>query len=612
MAAGRPCSTVGLSHSTDYLETSPLKLIAEHFPLPCSLRELVLKRYTPAKTAANNEQPMPLEELLQYLKNIDSFDLTPLDAVLLQTEAIDDPALPTTQQTAILQWLGTALHNWQQSFPLEQPLASELRPLHALAAALAVTDPSFLIPGAHPVHRLLDTLQARAIGWHSRLGRAGAATQQQIAKTVERALAWFDDTDTDLAAICTELAAVVQRDQARAGRMAQRVVEAEQGRIKSADARRQAAQMINTALEKFQAPEAIGAFLTGPWYASAQLVVLKFGSDSKPWEKMVATTDTLLDSLQTVEEPADNRRQYIFEVVTQLPKDISHLLLSLQHDSEAVEDAVGLIEFTHLRVLRNQPLELGQIAAIDVGDEDIAKGEGDHFDALDRVEVGQWWRVDLGDGEPLRLQLALKLEREQQLLFTNQAGIKALQQSYRDFAELLARQKVTALHCGASFSTSLASAAGIDSTEQLGILVDAAAVLPGGMAVEEPAEYFGQEAIDESIEHIEQYAVDEPVGQTRQEAPGEPAPVADTNVEPDLPMGTWLGFHDGDKPLMAKLAVHDREKDNYIFVNRKGIKILQLSKEVLLQMMDDGLIDILQTSSTFRDKVTQAQRQTEE
>jgi hypothetical protein len=47
-------------------------------------------------------------------------------------------------------------------------------------------------------------------------------------------------------------------------------------------------------------------------------------------------------------------------------------------------------------------------------------------------------------------------------------------------------------------------------------------------------------------------------------------------------------------------------------VNRKGIKILQLSKEVLLQMMDDGLVDILQTNSTFRDRVTQAQRQTEE
>jgi hypothetical protein len=572
----------------------------------------VLRRYAPPNTASDNELAMPLDELLQYLKDIDNFDLTPLEGVLLQTEAIGDPALPTAQHTAILQWLGTALRDWQQRFPLEEPLASQLRPLGSLAATMAVTDPAFLTPGAHPIHQLLDTLQSCAIGWQSRLGRAGQATQQQITTTVERALAWLDDTDTDLATICGDFAAVVQRDQARAGRMAQRTVETEQGRVKTADARRQAARMINTALEKFQATDAIGDFLKGPWYASAQLVVLKFGADSEAWEKMSATTDTLLDSLQTTEEPAENRRQYIFEVVTQLPKDIRHFLLSLQHDSEAVEDAVGLIEFTHLRVLRNQALELEKIAPIAIASDDIAEGDRDHFDAMEHVEVGQWWRVDLGDEEPLRVQLALKIESEQQLLFTSQAGIKVLQQSYRDFAELLAQKKIIALPCGASFSASLASAAGIDSTEQLEILVDATAVLPGGMVVDEPAEYFEQEAIDGSIEPIEQYAMDEPLEQTRQEAPDEPAPVADTNVEPDLPMGTWLGFHDGNKPLMAKLAVHDREKNNYIFVNRKGIKILQLSKEVLLQMMDDGLVDILQTSSTFRDKVSQAQRQTEQ
>jgi len=418
---------------------------------------------------------MPLEELLRYLKNIDNFNLTPLEAVLLQTEANGDPALPTTQQTAILQWLGTALHNWQQRFPLEEPLASQLHPLQSLAAVLAVTDPAFLTPGAHPLHRLLDTLQACAIGWQSRLGRAGKATQQQVAKTVDNALAWFDDTDTDLAAICGELAAVTERDQARAARMAQRAVETELGRIKIADAKQQAARMINTALEKFQATDAIGDFLKGPWYASAQLVVLKFGTDSTLWEKMAVTTDTLLDSLQAPEEPAENRRQYIFEVVTQLPKDIRRWLLSLQHDNEAVEDAVGLIEFTHLQILRNQPLELEQIATIAVNSEEVAVPDRDHFDALERVEVGQWWRVDLGDEEALRAQLVLKMEREQQLLFTNQAGIKVLQQSYRDFADLLVQQKVIALHSGASFSASLASAAGIDSTEQLEILAGAAA-----------------------------------------------------------------------------------------------------------------------------------------
>ena len=79
---------------------------------------------------------------------------------------------------------------------------------------------------------------------------------------------------------------------------------------------------------------------------------------------MCETTHTLLDSMQTPEDAPENRRQHIFEVVTQMPKDLKRLLLSLQHDSEAINDAVGMIEFAHLRVLRQQPLELETIAAL--------------------------------------------------------------------------------------------------------------------------------------------------------------------------------------------------------------------------------------------------------
>ena len=42
---------VGVPHRPDHLEAGPLKLAAEHFPLPCSLRELVLTRY------ADNDAP---------------------------------------------------------------------------------------------------------------------------------------------------------------------------------------------------------------------------------------------------------------------------------------------------------------------------------------------------------------------------------------------------------------------------------------------------------------------------------------------------------------------------------------------------------------------------
>jgi len=79
--------------------------------------------------------------------------------------------------------------------------------------------------------------------------------------------------------------------------------------------------------------------------------------------------------------------------------------------------------------------------------------------------------------------------------------------------------------------------------------------------------------------------------------------------EIDVPMGAWLGFHDGEMPMMAKLAVYDPRRDNYIFVNRKGIALRELSSSELGALMDQGLVDILEMHSYFRDEVRRAQRE---
>ena len=506
------------------------------------------------------------------------------------------------------------------------------------------------------MHELLDSLQASAIGWQARLGRAGKALEQHITTAVTAAHSWFDDRSTDLTAISTEFSALAARDRERASRMAQRAVETEQGRVKTIQAKLQAARMINTALKKYQAPAAIGDLLKGPWYASAQLVWLKFGPDSDAWEKMSVTTETLLDSLQNPAEEAggeaQTRRQHIFEVVTQLPKDMRRCLLSLQHDGEAVDDVVGLVEFTHLRVLRQQPLELESIEPIPVATDNDGADSVEHYDALDRIAVGQWFRIDAGDSDPVRVQLVLKMDAEQQLLFANQAGIKALQLDYRDFADLVTRRNIMLLRTGASFSTCLARAVGINSSESLKTLTDAMAPTSPPETQEyqdtPPAEP-AREQEDKEEPTGPQHTLEHPQAQVPTPQP-EPAahpasaenfteitgeatvdlaaqaqtlaasstppaasePTAEEDTELHFPMGAWLGFHDDDTPMMAKLAVHDRQEDNYIFVNREGIKMRELSKRQLIELMDNGLVDILQTESNFRDKVTRERHKSEE
>jgi len=642
---------------------------------------------------------MQLDELLGYLKNIDNFNLSPWVAIVGQTEAIGDPATPSREQVAILRWLGKALEIWEKQFPLEGRLAAQVRRLKPLSAALAIMDPNFMQPGTHPLHQLLDNIQTRAIGWQLRLDRAGTILEQQVTRAVDQSREWFDNKSTDLGGICAEFSAAAERDQARAQRMVQRVAEAEAGKVKTAAAKQEASRVINALLEKYPAPVEIGEFIKGPWYTSAQLLLLKFGSDSEHWQIMSATTETLLDSLQSLEETQETRRQYIFEVVTQLPKEMRRWLLSLHHDTEAVNEAMGLVERAHLRILRRQPLELQHIEPIVVEGEHFNGGKETNPNALKTWQEGQWFSVD-GDEGIVRVQLVLKVEQSQQLLFTNMAGIKVLQLSFAQFGRLLELNKVKALYSGASFSLCLAYAVGIDSVEILDALVNALAQSepvpsPRFEAEPEPEPALEPESapepdpVDETSEQEEaqhptpsqQEIQSNAEAHADRQDPGKQRPVGkktggsggflieqaeaikarggyllqpvahpetgadqhneeeqtpdnstdqdqlaeqatDDNVSQDplteqasapkrqinLPMGAWLGFHDGETPLMARLAVHDPEEGYYIFVNRNGVKMRQVSSQELLRLIDSGLVDILETNSNFRDDVTEVRK----
>jgi hypothetical protein len=795
----------------------------------------VLDRYGEPPGVGSDEHPMQLDELLEYLKNIDNFSLSPWVALVGQTEAIGDPATPSREQTAILRWLGKALEIWEKQSPLEGRIAAQVRRLKPLSAALALTEPSFLRPGAHPLHQLLDSIQARAIGWQARLDRVGAILEQQVTKAVDESRHWFNNKSTNLAGICAEFSAAAERDQARAQRMIQRVVEAEAGKVKTVAAKQEAARMINAALQKYLAPDEIGAFIKGPWYTSAQLLLLKFGADSEQWQKMSATTETLLDSFQSMEAADDTRRQHIFEVVTQLPKEMRRWLLSLHHDTEAVNEAMGLVEFAHLRILRRQPVELQHVLPIVVEGEHDSADAAQNAGAMKKLQEGQWFAVESGDGV-VRAQLVLKVEQSQQLLFTNLAGIKVLQLNISEFGRLQSQGKVKPLHSGATFSLCLAHAVGIDSVEILDALAsalaesqplpepesnaesnteasadlavdaelpipaeskakpksksksgakpgaksapkstqkpepepelaadltlqmtaaqeaqatgepveeihdqdywlmsgddDVEAAVPGALPIKpdempgitpgnkssstpatrpdskpdrkptpeaaqpmnrisagnsgylaEQAEeirarggYFvsqtaqhdatrdtgsdeayrqrsnklaSQDFLEESSRFIvadEEILLDLPAyDDTLDRLPytqagsidalpdtvsdrAEPVPAREPEVHREsdgrgtkpaqdtlqrsinLPMGAWLGFHDGDTPLMARLAVYDLENDYYIFVNRKGVKMRQVSRLELLNLIDNGLVDILETNSNFRDEVTEVRK----
>jgi Protein of unknown function (DUF1631) len=457
---------VGHAFRGNYLEGYKLKLSTENFPISCSLRPQFEEAIEKA-ARGNNEHVMSLEELLAYLKTPHDLDQPPYVDILHQTEEMGDPSLPGPEHSVTLRWIGEALLNYEKRFPVEEPLASSIRRLKPLVAAVALVDPDFMQPDVHPLHQLLDAIQERAVGWQSTLGRAGANLQKQVDTAVEGALGWFENQSMDLSPICAEFLDAAERDRSRAVRMSQRVVDKELGRIRTVAVKKEAATMINSTMAEYDVPQEICEFLQGPWFESAQLVLHKFSAESRQWEKMTSTTNTLLDSIQSLEDANEERRQHIYSVATKLPKEMRRWLLSLHHDTAAVNDAMQKVEFTQLRVLKNQQVDCVKADPISVNDDLGAQAGESLAAALNVLEEGQWLEIETLTEGTIRAQIALKNEQEQRLIFTNMAGIKAAEYSFLKFDELMSLKRVTALPSGSGFSLCLASAAGIKTSEQL-------------------------------------------------------------------------------------------------------------------------------------------------
>ena len=670
----------------------------EHIPLPCSLRETVSRRF-PQSGGSDGADTLPGETVVKLLGQLGDDNASPLISLRRCAENAGENGRLDPRHASIVEWITLTFEYWEDHYPLEQRLSLELRKLLPLAMAVALTDEAFFTAGAHPLHRLLDCLQHSAVGWQQRLDRAGQMLEQRMMRAVVRAREWFDNRSVDFAHITRELNAAAERDAARAQRMVQRLQEAETASLKTQQVRHEAAEIINSGLEKYELPAAIGEFLKGPWFDSAQLIALKFGTDSHEWRQIQRATEHLMESVQPRDSVDDANRDRLANITKRLPQELREWLISLQHDPDAADDAIGLVEYAHLRLRHDQNLGLTRIPPIPVADSRHAG----HVDDDDSMELhnGQWFLMQDEHGE-LRAQLTLQLEKGQHLLFTNVVGLKALDLRRDEFLQRLRENRARPLPTEDSFSLSLAHTAGVDSDDKLRALIDptfvpphpdpAADPQPGSEAdavqPEVPETNDNEPDIDKPVpptdpvpstqrhadatlpsaaedweeelpnlnlggqpahvehplpaESLELTLADdsEPPGETVRTPKHSPAPVAARHheteqhpppttsgritetasdsqtgrrgaVEPDMevPMGAWLGFHDGETPIMAKLAVYDPRRDNYIFVNRRGIALRELTSSELSALIDEGLVDILETRSYFRDEVQRARGQ---
>ena len=528
------------------------------------------------------------------------------DQTLLSTLASQGHELVASEPAAVLDWIDAVFARWQSHYSLDPELADLLLAVRPLAAAFACSEDRFFTPGAHALHRLLDTLYEGFAGWSSDLGKTARPAVDAVGEVIQRCLQDFPSEP----AVDHTLQLLEQKIGGYSGqleRLDAGLIEREETAMASTVARRAVGKQVSQKLGNATFPGKLAEFIGGDWFEAGVALAKNLGTDNDVWHQYGEITEqfvALFGHTDTQPKASDANGG-------ELPHRVRKLLEQVGLSNERARSAGDMLEFLLLRHASKQtpgktlaPVMLDGQSTGDWSKAAIASLS----DA--GIEPGQWYRIQQPEGVR-RLRLSGAFGHNTYLVFMDFAGARALRLGVNEFANLLRSGEATALDTRQTFSRALVEAAEAKSEWLAGQqAAQAKAREQASQVAEQDAVTLAseREAAAQRLREAEQRArrqsealpASQSASSDRTLSADQPF---DTNtvLQLQVPIGTWLGFHDREPPIMARVAVRDLDKDSYIFTNREGIKLRELTVPQLVTLIERDMVDILERKTSFRE-----------
>lgn len=577
-------------------------------PLTRSLEAKVLANFT----SEAFHDGLGAADLLPILARLNSDQPNLLNALSeAGYECLDRDSLAT------LCWIDATFTCWENRTPLAPEMQQLVNRCRPLAAAFALTDSRFFTPGGHGLHRLLDVFYDLAKGWHNGLGNAALKMLTTASDAVERMQNDFpSEARVDETRIFLEQK--IHDHQTHLEKLDALLLERELANLGNDAIQQAAAWLINTAICQVALPESVAQFIASDWYTSGVCIAQTQGFESPEWRTFMDTTQLLVDAVQPVDPNNSAELHRLYMAMQQISITLSKQLVSLQGDAGAIADAVGLIEYAMLRNLRGEDLGLQHYDPV-VG----SLGENlpitsDDLKALNLVS-GHWFLIQTPE-QTIRLRFAGTIINNYFLLFMDPLGNRALRRSLVEFRSLMTSGEARCLEAQDSFCLAMTDAvelhqhSKVDSNPQSEPLDNDADSRSIPFDQPDPP---GDQCVGKTNEAASVNEGSQQRAATLQTPKISPPRFSESYYDGDaivklqIPMGTWLGFHDRDPPLMARVVACDLEKNSYIFTNRDGIKTRELTVPQLVALIDREMVDILERKTNFRESVSQLFQQQE-
>ena len=316
---------------------------------------------------------------------------------------------------------------------------------------LAILDKSFFEKTAHPARALLNELSSAGIGWSSAQELKRDALYNKIESVVLRVLNEFNDNPGVFAELLKDLRAYVSKDVRRSVLVEQRVKESEVGKATTHGAKLQVQNLVNQKACGLRLPSEAGKFISETWSRVLTLRIVKHGESSSAWNEGVATLDNLLWTLQPLSELSDvtERDRCAEKLLTEVQDGMFELGCTgdeteqfrswlKDHLQSLSENDRAYLEEDERPALNIQQEMIEEIVlaapVLDLADQDI---DPRTIDVLKLITEGTWVEIETDKDRKIRCKLATITQPGSNYIFVNRRGMKVLEQSAGQLAELI-------------------------------------------------------------------------------------------------------------------------------------------------------------------------------
>ncbi len=447
-------------------------------------------------------------------------------------------------------------------------------------------------PVLKPVLEVLESIGVSQIGWSPSNKHQRSFLLEHLSMLLSTALqrTLAEEALQDLPRLN---AAFVEQQEQKRGKIVERLCASELLAARQRFARWQSIELINRRFADAQLPDAMLCFLARHWMPALAQVCARFDSE------LLAAYRRHQDQIYAV---FCKQGQWAFKYGDNLIDVLSGALDALNPVEAPPPELWQSIEQDIISLLQGQALELYPFTPTVFVD-----AECTHFveayQAKQACQVGQWyWLAEGGEGRRARLELVDVAS--QQMLFADALGVKLKVLSIAEFDDCVEQGRLKLLQQGASleqvFESSVAGLYKIsDAQSKARIRAAEKAKLEAERLLEEQrrAQQDAQARADEIARKTRELQDKRAEKQRLEQVQ------AVTGALAAFTVGGWIGIRIDEQVQRYKLAVKIAASGKYIFVDKLGIKRLELNEETLVQRIMEGEITILSAGTEFENSL---------